>query len=581
MAIAQKPLRPSDKYTAVIFVHGMGQQTRHKNVGELLDALERYTEFSEEAALRSFKARTEPSRVGERDDVPFMQFDRFDQRKHKTQTETRWRFAGRYRAYEAYWSPVTARGAAPWPVALWALGRLNKPAEILKHSWRHATRLRMARLHKLIAETPTPEDPAQARGLDYVHASLLALIQRFRGHDGERHESEHQGEPMDAKAFRFFAMGKLDAPWWARLFQAVKDWDEARLPVETAIRDVAHRLRVVGPAIGAYFVALGVRSTLDRGANVLADILLAVIGFGLIWAGLKAGKFLSLTFSDVFIWNSNRDHDREFARRQDVLSRTRALIEHVVADPACKRVVIVAHSLGTAITLETLSHIGRRNEARAGGADLVELSKLSHLFTLGSPIDKIFYFFQTDQPENYRAGRLYDDLRGDLSGEPFFRNGRGRVQWLNVWDEADIVSDPLYSPLGHRTDGADILTAEIHNCQVENTRGFDPVNSHLDYLDNPNVAESIGNALFHDRVTPPGFGWRRRGRGLLQAQMRVLERTPTVLWVAAALTLLDKSAFGLLVIALLAAVFGFDWFKLKRAEKRRGKRRFTRPAPAC
>ncbi|TXI84344.1 MAG: hypothetical protein E6Q40_09535 [Cupriavidus sp.] len=528
----------------------MGPQARHANLGQLLEALEHHVETDKRHRLRSFEALTEPSRVGDVDDVPFMQFDRFASRS--VISPQPWRLQGRYRAYEAYWSPVTARGASPWRVALWALARLAKPDEIAKLSWRKATRLRIARLHRLRDQTPIPEDPVTARGLRYVQASLLSFIQRFRGAEGTRFQDANRNQPMDHMGFMGFAIRKLDAAWTGRILETVKAWNVARLPVETLAEDLSRHIRRATAAGALLLAAQLARAVLSGWTDTGAITGIIVLALVMVLVALGGGKFLAVTFSDVFIWNNNQDRDREFRRRQEILAKTQGLFEHVLRDEDCKRLVIVAHSLGTAITLETLSLMGRRNEAREAKGEILRLGKLSHLFTLGSPIDKIFYFFHTREAETYRAGRLNDDLRGDLSREPFFRAGRQRMRWLNIWDRIDIVSDPLFTPLGNRTDGAAILSAAIENHEVENTGGLDPVGSHVGYLANPNVVTSVAAALFNNETEAPrSLGSSRNWPGieaLLDVFGRLVGRLPPALIVAATL-----AAAGLTWIALIIA----------------------------
>jgi hypothetical protein len=550
----------SDKYTAVVFVHGMGRQAQYENVGRLLEALEDYSSEPLFGVLRSFKARTEPSRSGG-PDVPFVQFDRFEQRIRTGKTLDRWAFKSRFRAYEAYWSPLTARGAPPLRVALWALHQLARPRQILEDKWRHFTRLRIARLHRLISQPPRPTEPAARRAQDYVFASLLSHIQRYRGYEGSRHQARAVEGATDAGEFANFAGKKFgDGVWRGPAQDVITRWSAMRLPIETFASGLAGPVRLLGLALLVHLAGLGFDMVRTQGVPLSKGLTLLGTGAALIGVAWVGGAFLATTFSDVFIWNSNQAHDRDYARRQEVLENTRALIEHVVADTACKRLVLVSHSLGTAIVLETLSLIGRRNEARAGTDGIVELSKLSHLFTLGSPIDKTFYFFQTREAQTYRAGRLNDDLRGNLSQEPFFRDGAPRVDWLNIWDRADLVSDPLYSPLGNLTDGNEIRSAEILNCEVENTANWSAWQSHITYLDNEDVVESIAQALFKNTTSAPRKQAPLRDQTLGRTRGWVLRWTPLALFIGAV-----AAAWGYGLIGLVIALGPLGWFAFKAA----------------
>jgi pimeloyl-ACP methyl ester carboxylesterase len=184
------------------------------------------------------------------------------------------------------------------------------------------------------------------------------------------------------------------------------------------------------------------------------------------------------------------------------------MIEHVTGDPLCKRLVIVAHSLGTAVAFDALRSLALRNRALGGaGKPLVQIAKVKSLVTLGSPIDKLDCLFGSTDGRTYREELLRDELLGDLSNEPFFRRGRPRMRWLNFWDRFDPVCDPLFTPLGSATEGDRFRTAMIENVRVVNSPGCDPLTAHIGYLRNPEVITRIYREVFghHAAVpVPPG-----------------------------------------------------------------------------
>jgi hypothetical protein len=85
-------------YTAIVFVHGIGKQERHENLGTLLAQLEG------EASRRSLAIRSfTPGHLASGEsDIPFMSFELLDT------AQGTWRKSGRFRAYEVFWSPLTA-----------------------------------------------------------------------------------------------------------------------------------------------------------------------------------------------------------------------------------------------------------------------------------------------------------------------------------------------------------------------------------------------------------------------------------------------------------------------------------------
>jgi hypothetical protein len=110
-----------------------------------------------------------------------------------------------------------------------------------------------------------------------------------------------------------------------------------------------------------------------------------------------------------------------------VLTQTIATFSHVLNDPTCERVTIVAHSLGTSIAHDALLALTRRNRAHQAGdpiAGPVPLKKIEHFVTMGSPIDKIEYFFESYSSSSHRYKRVIEALRGDIGTPPFSRNGK-------------------------------------------------------------------------------------------------------------------------------------------------------------
>lgn len=487
--------RKSDKYTAVLFVHGMGRQVRHENVGELLAALELFNADSTKGVLRSFKAGAEPSR-SERPgaDVPFVQFDHFTVREKMRSASGRWRFHNRFRAYEVHWSPLTSRAVFGLRVFFWALRALRTPIVVARSGWREKRRIRLGRLHLLRMRSAGSDTASLSPQESYAFASAAAWLHRFTGAEGRRFEAR-SGGPKRSKgalaAFLAFVRSKAaQTPARLRAPEIVQEWDATRLPVETFSLRL---LRITAGIAIAAAIAAGLLLVMRP------DVPPILLGIGALLALIPAivvYRFLALTFSGVYIWNSLDEHDRYHSDRLNILAETSRMIAHILTDSDCKRLIVVGHSLGTAIAHDALRQAGRRNEARP--APVLPLRKLSHFITLGSPIDKIAYHFESIEDSTYRASRLREALRGDLSGEPFYDGGQ-RIQWVNFWDPADAVSDPLYTPMGSLTDGATLKTAEILNIRVENTAGGGTWGNHIGYLLNPTVVQALNEAILFGR----------------------------------------------------------------------------------
>jgi hypothetical protein len=244
-----------------------------------------------------------------------------------------------------------------------------------------------------------------------------------------------------------------------------------------------------------------------------------VVSLGL---ALGLGRFLTAYMGDVEAWATYEETDEKHERRARVMASGCALLSHVLSDPKCARVVVVAHSLGTSVAHDTLLALANSNRARNAQdpiAGPVPLDKIRHFVTMGSPIDKINYFFESYRSAWHRYGRVIETLRGDISEVPFSRNGKPYIHWVNYWDEADVISGPLQSPVG-----PDSLAHLVDNVHVANLRFASPGRSHSAYFESRVVVGQLFEAICLNRhsyadapLKPDGKGYdlaaRRLGPG--------------------------------------------------------------------
>ena len=483
-------------HTAILFVHGIGTHARHENLGALLAALEQVEALGTSGALREFKPGREPSRVGQGDDVAFMGFERFARRAGGP-----WRFKGRFRAYEVHWSPLNAGGVQALRMLTWIARQFSVPPLVAFSHWRQKYRIRVGRLHRARSSEGDPDVDTR------TWAYLAARFKRFQGSRG--------GPGVASRAsFKDFLAGVSDgASDFPGAVAAARRWRRTRLPCETSVRWLFALTPIALAAAGlfAWLLIVALREAwvtggsrgwpaVDRPFVFVVSAFLSLYGAALVLMFV----FLTRDFAGVRFWAGMREDDRYHAKRREILAETVAMIRHVLAHPDCRRLVIVAHSLGTAIAYDALRELGQYNEARARRPEqVVRMFPVTDLVTLGSPIDKIAYFFESSESRTYRAARLRDALRGDLSTEPFHSQGRTRIAWTNFHDWADPVSDALYTPLGLRPEGGAFIGATIENVAVVNSPLFAPVASHAGYLRNPIVAGAIHDILFRGSRGPP------------------------------------------------------------------------------
>ncbi len=501
----------SEPYTAVMLVHGIGRPNRNENIGRLIDLIEQAT--SGPAApprggiFRSFRPRFERHRRVPLRTMAFVSFRRFTERRRKHYDGMKWVPKARYRAYEVHWAPLGKMPASGGLMFRWTIGQLVKAPGALFSNWLRQPRIRRSRIHylqRLPGKGALPEHDA---------AALLAHHESYQGLAARRDEAAsrpwYRRMASTSLFARYVAAQAPDMVTGARLAEAVEQWARARIPTERRLRILLVGT-IAGAAVTILFLTVPILwiapfftsiPSLGLFAAVRDDYMRALIALLClappVLIATYGTRFLRTIFSDVRYFASFLEQDRFFEVRRAILDRTKADLEHVLRDPNCARLVIVAHSLGTAIALDTLRELGDE-EALADDDDELDMAKISHLFTLGSPIDKVCFLFERNDSRYYRTRQLEDRARGDLSGPPFFER-RQKIRWCNAWDPSDPVADPLFTPYGSRVDGGRVITAEIENIEVRNSALLDPIAAHIGYFGNPQVVGRILDAIVYNQ----------------------------------------------------------------------------------
>jgi hypothetical protein len=172
----------------------------------------------------------------------------------------------------------------------------------------------------------------------------------------------------------------------------------------------------------------------------------------------------------------------------------------------CTHITVIAHSLGSTIAYDTLSRYGRLLRAEQmnndGQALAVKLAKIKRLITVGCPVDKVFFFFESQSIKLKELNKLIESQRGDIGSEPFtfeyYQQSpvrqKHRIQWLNLFDEGDPISGPVYSANPERS-----LAAFVRNVQISSFRLPSP-GSHGAYFDHQEVLRVFYDAIFLDQT---------------------------------------------------------------------------------
>lgn len=501
---------PPKSYTAVVYVHGMGQQRRFEEMSRLIDSLDKHANALSRKApamhypgsfdprwLARVMPRLEPCRASgttDRDDVGYVRLD-------CAPPDCRHDVGSLYRFYEVYWAPVAAGGTTVRSVVQWLAAQVLTPLRTMRSAWRERQRLRRGALHGLWRKpwltafcTPLPGD-------------LEKLTDAYDEFEGPRARRDFSAGTF-SQFIGFLHARKHGPVATARLTRLTRCWG-----VYYLLTEIAHLAVLLTLVLSvASLAALAVYSAwwlydfvwnreamafwrqgglTERLAPSLPN---AMAALGLFMSAIGVTRFVTSYLGDVQFWCTYEETDEKHVKRAAILALATQQLEHVLADERCARVVVVAHSLGTAIAMDALLQLARHNRARNNQdpiAGPIELTKIVAFVTMGSPIDKIHYFFESYRSTYHRYIRVAEGVRGDITTAPFARNGKPYIHWINFCDRGDVISGPLETPSGAR-----LANLQVDNVQVSNYWFPDPSASHSGYFDHDGVIGHLYDIIF-------------------------------------------------------------------------------------
>lgn len=196
-------------------------------------------------------------------------------------------------------------------------------------------------------------------------------------------------------------------------------------------------------------------ATTSRGAtrfygkawDYLADFNLLFRVFPVTWLLSPAERLIVDYVGDVAIYTSMDIKSKHHAVRAAILAgaveRLRGLID------AYERVIVVGHSLGSAIGYDALNRINLQMNVDESLRS--KASRLAGFVTFGSPLDKIAFWFAERVPaEQVLRKQIVEDLHSYRSTRPASTVGRylDGAPWVNFHDAKDPISGKLDSYAG-------------------------------------------------------------------------------------------------------------------------------------
>jgi hypothetical protein len=201
-------------------------------------------------------------------------------------------------------------------------------------------------------------------------------------------------------------------------------------------------------------------------------------------------------------------------------------------EAGCREIHVLAHSLGTVIAFVAMS------SDAVGRATMSEPARLSRFYTIGSPLEKIRFFWPALVAPPARGPAI---VAGDrvVAAAPFGSDGRPAMRWDNFHSRFDLVSGALGpfegwpQPVNHQARGLGGL-----------------ITSHVAYNRSPAFLAFLGEAL--TGVPAPV--------ARVAASGRAAHGTSVALETLALPALLGGlSAFGLAVIGVMGWAAGSLW----------------------
>ena len=494
-AIKQRNSPKADGYVSVIYVHGIGSQRRYEETSRLIDQLDRYLHAEHErdeskGMLKNIRVRVEPLRAPSKSEIVGYVRTVFTDLKPGRPSVVRF--------YELYWAPVMAEVKSPWSVLRWLFKQPLRPWHTAFSPWRERQRLRRASLVALFEPGRRLPEKTELRDC----GQLLELYDDFEGLPAQRSHPKGTFDEFlifigtrEANKPDRMARHLALAAAWKRAYRL----EEIRNAVVLSSLALALLLLALGSLVGTYqLLHLGV-------ATLAAQLQRAHISLTTDWktaAGLLAslagllglGKALTDYLGDVEAWATYEETDVKHIARSKVLDEGMELLTHVLNDEACTRATIVSHSLGTSIALDTVLALRQLNLARDSSNPMsaaVRLDKIDHFVTMGSPIDKIEYFFESYCSPSHRYKRVIEALRGDIDSDPFSHAQIPHIHWINFWDEGDAISGPLHSPAGTTQQ-----LQRVDNVEIASFAFPDTGSSHSGYFSSKTVMARLFEVIF-------------------------------------------------------------------------------------
>lgn len=238
----------------------------------------------------------------------------------------------------------------------------------------------------------------------------------------------------------------------------------------------------------SWFAAVAITDFINGHAWLMMIVL--PVGF---WLLRRVNFFLVQYVGDVGIYVSASSVNRFWKIREEIkrvcLSVAKEIFECRAPDGSreYEEIVIMGHSLGSAIAYHTLNAIFEEDDLNGGRLNAI--GRATHLITYGSPLDKIAFLFRSQaQGTPYR--NALDAALEPLIFDYRFRNS---LKWTNILAKFDFISGELscYDDLGWRETQD---PRRVHNL-IDPDGPLNPAHAHTGYTERPLLRRVLHDAV--------------------------------------------------------------------------------------
>lgn len=462
------------KYTSIIFCHGIGSPREYLSAANFIDALDRQGNRenpSELGYIREISSEIEASSKDKGSFRNYVEFTRFQRIQDKP------RPVKKYRVYEAYWAADQHKNPGIFGVLLWTLKIAFTFILTSASRWRKYPTHKRRILNK-IKVSGDLRRKMEKRYSEFDNSDNRERFPKGRFRDFQKYLSESSsGQERDN-------LQELASAWRRGLKKGNLEAFLKAVVVATPLLAI-----LVFTYTFFFFVSSKLVGTIEFDflqievpSQIVAFLATLLVASG---AWVLSRRLIS----DVMAWTTMHEGHERFLTRERRVNLAKDLIQDVLLDNNCTRCVLVGHSLGSAIILDAFlrlnSHCRATNISEADREKSVaEVRKVSHIFTIGSPIQKIASLFYADSGENHRYHRVRHSNPYLLDQPAWGEHGGPRI--VNFWSRYDLVSSEINCLLqAMESNGDEGDAIGVDNIEVAPIGTPFPLAAHSGYFNDP------------------------------------------------------------------------------------------------